>query len=158
MVTFVVVSVLFFVRPSTDVPRHDAAIVVLNGSGPRLDEGIALAKAGVAPWLVVSTSATSWLCPHPIPGVHIVCFEPHPSTTQGEARFAGALARAHHWHRIVVVASTPQVSRARFRVSRCYQGTIQMVGVVPGGFWSWLYGIVYEWGATAKALVLQPSC
>lgn len=151
-------SALFFVWPATAVPRHADAIVVLNGGGPRLQEGVALASAGVAPWLVVSVSSTGWLCPPPIPHVHIDCFEPHPATTQGEARFAGKLARQHHWRRMVVVASTPQVSRARLRVERCYSGTIDMVGVSPGGIGRWLYGIVYEWGASFKAIVLQPSC
>ena len=151
-------TVVAFVRPATDVPAHADAVVVLDGSGPRLAEGVALASAGVAPVLVVSTSSTGWLCPRLPPSVTVICITPDPLSTQGEARFIGAEAKAAGWHRIVVVSSTPQVSRAEIRVARCYPGTIDMVGVSPGGLGSWLYGIAYEWAASFKALFVQPGC
>jgi len=64
----------------------------------------------------------------------------------------------NRWHRVIVVMPTTQATRARLRIGRCYPGQVLEVGVQPAGFWAWVRGIVYEWGALAKALVLQPSC
>lgn len=44
-------TAVFFVWPSTNAPRRSDAIVVLGGSGPRLQKGLALARAGYAPYL-----------------------------------------------------------------------------------------------------------
>lgn len=154
----VAVSAVTFVWPSTQSPGRADAIVVLNGGGPRLETGLELASAGVAPVLVVSKAPGPLGCPQPVRHVRVLCFSPHPATTEGEARYVGALARARRWHRIVVVVTTPQVSRARLRVERCYPGTVAMVGVSPGGLGAWLYDVAYEWGAMFKALVLQRGC
>jgi len=137
------VSGVTFVWPNTQSPAR---------------AGLELASAGVAPVLVVSKAPGPLGCPQPVRHVRVRCFSPHPATTQGEARYVGALARARHWRRIVVVVSTPQVSRARLRIERCYPGTVAMVAVSPGGLGAWLYDVAYEWGAMFKALVLQPGC
>ena len=82
---------------------------------------------------------------------------PDPATTQGEAEFIGRLARNYHWQSIAVVAITPQDSRARLRVERCFAGRVYMVGA-PIRMATWPYQIAYEWGALFKALVLYRSC
>ncbi len=79
-------------------------------------------------------------------------------TTQGEARAIGHLATVHHWDRVIVVMPTTQATRARLRIGRCYPGQVLEVGVPAPGFWAWVRGIVYEWPALIKALVLQPTC
>jgi len=43
-------------------------------------------------------------------------------------------------------------------IGRCYPGQVLEVAAPPAGFWAWVRGIVSEWGAPAKALVLQPGC
>jgi hypothetical protein len=90
--------------------------------------------------------------------VRVLCFHATPQTTQGEARSIASLAKVHQWHRIIVVAPTSQVTRARLRVTRCYTGQVLMDGVSTGTVWQWAYAIAYEWGALAKALVLQRGC
>jgi hypothetical protein len=54
--------------------------------------------------------------------VHVICFDPNPATTTGEAEFVGRLARKYHWQSIALVTITPQDSRARLRVERCFKG------------------------------------
>ncbi len=84
------------------------------------------------------------------PTANVVCFAAEPQTTQGEARSIQQLASAHHWKRIIVVMPIPQASRARLRIGRCYSGQVLEVGVEPQGFWDWVRGIVYEWGAMCQ--------
>ena len=39
-------------------------------------------------------------------GVRLICFNPSPGTTQGEAEFVGRLARKYYWHSVAVVTIT----------------------------------------------------
>ena len=159
IVALVVGSVVLFIEPATNVPARSNAVIVLAGgnNGARIAKGISLVRAGYAPRLFVSAPGHRD-CPRSLPSVSITCFNPNPSTTQGEARYASALADRHHWRQIIVVSGTQQVTRARIRFDRCYQGSILMVPADPGGVANWVYGVVYEWGALAKALVLQRGC
>jgi hypothetical protein len=53
------------------------------------------------------------------------------------------------------VMLTPQATRARLRIGRCYPGQALEVGVSTRGFWPGAYQIVYQLAAAlAKALVL----
>lgn len=158
VIVFAVLTFALFIRPATNLPRRAGAVVVLGDAGSQqLDKGIALVRAGYAPNLVVSTP-TRYNCPGPIASVTVTCFAPNPATTQGEARFASALARRNHWSRIIVIPSTPQVSRARVRFGRCFSGAVLMDPADPAGFGVWAYDLVYEWGAMVKAFTLQRGC
>jgi uncharacterized SAM-binding protein YcdF (DUF218 family) len=150
-------SALLFVWPATNAPAKVDAIVVLGGAGDRIAKGIALARAQIAPVLVISESDTA-TCPRGFSRVRVICFQPNPDTTQGEAREAARLAARYHWSRLLVVSDTPQTTRARIRFDRCYHGRVLFAPVSPGGIVAWAHGIVYEWGALAKALVLQRGC
>ena len=88
----------------------------------------------------------------------MICFQPDPTTTRGEAEEIGRLARQHHWHSVIVVTSTYHVSRARLIVERCMPGTVLMVAA-PGkpSLEGWGYQFLYQTGGFAKAL-LHPSC
>jgi hypothetical protein len=97
-------------------------------------------------------------CPRQqVPGETLICFNPVPATTQGEAQFVGRLAEKYHWQSVAVVAITPQVSRARLRVERCFAGQVYVVAapIQPS---AWPYEIAYEWAASVKALVKQRGC
>jgi len=157
IVVFLALTAALFVFPSTNAPRRSDAIVVLGGSGPRLQKGLDLAHAGYAPYLVLSGYSRS-TCPTPPRGVKVICFLPHPDTTQGEAREVAKLARIHAWHQIIAVPGTPQTTRARIRLERCYSGTLLFDPASPGGFREWFDHVMYEWGALVKALTLQRGC
>ena len=141
------------------MPSRVDAIVMLDSPGRPLNVAVRLAARHRAPFLVVSqgTLASRDPCPDPVPGVTLICFNPEPPTTQGEAEFVGRLARNHHWHSIAVVAITPQDSRARLRVARCFPGRVYVV-TAPIRLSVWPYQIAYEWAALVKALVVQRGC
>ena len=154
LVAYAVVTVLVFVRPDLGSVRQPQAVVVLGGYGDRADQGIAVARADHIRTVALSTTP---LCPK-VARLHIDCFWPVPLSTQGEARFIATAARLHHWDRIVVVAGTTQVSRARLRIDRCYQGQVAFVGVDPDGFFGWIHDIAYDQAAMVKAVVWQRGC
>ena len=160
VVAFCALTLRFFVFPDLNTLARSDAIVVLGGTAGAGDEGITLAKHGYAPTIAFSVTPTL-PCGHSVahlPTERVLCFVPHPDTTQGEARWIAHMATLGHWHQIIVVMHTTQATRARLRIGRCYPGRVLEVGVTPSDLWDWVHGIIYEWGAVVKALVLQPSC
>ena len=138
-------------------------MVVLGGPNSNAPhEGVRLVEEGYAPTVAFSLApgvpCVAAAVKEVDPAVKTVCFYAEPQTTQGEARSIKRLAATYHWTRIIVVMPIPQASRARLRIGRCYSGQVLEVGVEPQGFWDWVRGIVYEWGAEFKAVVLQPTC
>ena len=159
LLVFCAATALLFIWPASGMPARVNAIVMLAGPGPRLNTALRLAREHRAPFLVVSRGHDGYggPCPPAVPRVKLICFDPVPATTQGEAEFAGRLARKYHWHSVALVTSTAQDSRARWRMKRCFAGHVYVVSVgVP--WMSWPGEIAYEWGATIKMLVLQRGC
>ena len=156
------VTTRWYVWPRQEpLPSHVNAIVMLDGPGDRLDTALDLAWAHEAPVIVISQGSNhgrrAGACAPKIPGVRVICFDPDPATTRGEAEYAGRLAARYHWRSLVVVAITPQDTVARLRVGRCFGGQVYLVNS-PLPAWEWPLMIVYEWGSTLKALLLQRTC
>lgn len=165
VVVFCVMTAVLFVYPDLNAPERSDAIVVLGGHGvPAFDKGVALARQGYAPRLVLSLQDWQNCGPYQqllvarLSKVHVSCFKANPQTTQGEARSIEQLAKRFHWTRVIVVVPTTQASRARLRIGRCYSGQVLEVAFSPQGIGQWLKEFAYEWGAMFKAVVLQPSC
>jgi hypothetical protein len=159
IVGFLLTTAKLYVFPKRDAPTPVDAIVMFAGSAGRLDLAVTLARNGYAPVLAISQPTPTDPCPpDTIPGVEVLCFHPKPLTTQGEARWTGATARARGWRSIIVITSTPQDTRARLRLSRCYDGGLRVMGVDPPNRPTWAYMVAYEWAATLKALTFQRSC
>jgi uncharacterized SAM-binding protein YcdF (DUF218 family) len=168
VVAWIVACLVLFVWPpaETGAPaRADAVVVLSGGLNGRLDPGLALMRDREARVLVVSGAfhGTHWkkarrLCS----GAYhvryrVLCPEPHPFSTQGEARMIARLARAHGWSRVVVVTSTFHVSRAHMLVRRCYDGSLWMVGThVP--WWQYPGDFVSETGKFVVQLTAQRGC
>lgn len=148
-----------FVWPPQGMPARVDAVVMLDGPGNTLSVAGRLAEQHRAPFLVISqgTLASRDPCPRPVSGVRTICFNPVPATTQGEAEFIGRLSRKYHWRSIAVVAITPQVTRARLRVGRCFPGRVYLVAARLTKS-TWPYQIAYEWASLVKALVIQRNC
>jgi len=148
-----------FVWPAQGMPPRVDAVVMLDGPGHALSVALRLAAQHRARYLVVSQGRpiAHDPCPSAPPGVTLICFNPRPASTQGEAELVGRLAQRYHWQSITIVAITPQASRARLRVERCFSGRVYVV-TAPIRFGTWPYQIAYEWGALAKALLIQRSC
>jgi uncharacterized SAM-binding protein YcdF (DUF218 family) len=124
-------AVLFVWPPRESGGRADAAVVLAGGRGPRLSEGLALVRKGIAPVLVVSDGwSPTWpeanrLCagrPAPVP---VVCFHPDPYSTHGEAEAFARLAAARGWRSVVVVSSRYHLVRARMLFERCFDGRVE---------------------------------
>ena len=159
LVLFLALTAVLFVWPATNVPQRVNAIVVLSGSpwSARWQRGLELARDGYAPVLV--RSDPSWSpCPRGPARVEVICFDPVPATTQGEAVDVARIAAKHRWHRLLVVTIVTQTTRARIRFERCYHGAVLFSAVNPRGAVGWLFNIAYEWGALGKALILQRGC
>ena len=158
---FVAATAHWFVWPQQGMPARVDAIVMLNGPGDRLDTALDLAWAHRAPMIVISRGSHYWghgsVCAPKIPNVKVICFDPNPATTRGEAEFAGRLARQYHWRSVVLVAVAPQDTVARMRFGRCFSGKIYVVNA-PMTVPQWFYEIAYQWGSTIKAVSLQRTC
>jgi uncharacterized SAM-binding protein YcdF (DUF218 family) len=152
-----------FIFPASGMPARVDAIVMMAGHGNRYSTALNLAYQHRARVLVISTGndhgpgGSIGPCGPPVPGVRVICFNPRPDTTQGEAEYAGRLARQYHWHSIALVTITPQDSRARLRMERCFSGHVYVMPA-PIRLRLWPYELAYEWGATIKALTINRSC
>jgi hypothetical protein len=136
-----------------------SAIVMLAGSGDRMPVALRLAREHQAPVLVVSQGNQGYggPCPPRPPRMKLICFDPDPADTRGEAEFVGRLARRYHWTSVVVVVTRPQATRARVLMERCFSGPVYVAtAALPPG--SWPYQVAYGWGALAKALVVHRAC
>jgi uncharacterized SAM-binding protein YcdF (DUF218 family) len=156
---FVAASCALFVWPSVNRPQRADAVVSLDGPGEqaRAQEAIKLVEEGYAPVLVFSQGAYySTQCPR-VAHVKVVCFEPRPGRTIGEVEFVARYAKAHGWHKLIVVPGHAQTTRARLLMKRCFTGRIIMVPA-PTSWSSLPYDVLYEWGALTKALVWDRSC
>lgn len=109
VIVFCAVTARLFVWPDRGTPGTVSAIVMLDGPGDTLGVASRLAAQHRAPFLVLSlgTPASGYSCPRPEPRVTVICFNPRPATTQGEAEFVGRLARKYQWRSVAVVAITP---------------------------------------------------
>lgn len=154
-----------YVRPRLDRLRHADAVFVLGGyEYDRYPYGMSLAAAGWAPNLVISNphgSNDEWLdgyCRKPHPELTLHCFVPDPNTTRGEAHELRRLATEHGWRTVIVVTFLPQISRARFILSKCFDGDLIMVASpTPVPPLRWIYEYAYQTAGYVRA-VLQPSC
>lgn len=140
------------------------AVVMFGGAGPRFQLAVALVEGGVSDTLVVSNpndpdpqgyTAFGVFCAGPH-DYETICFDPEPRTTRGESRFVAELAEARRWDRVVIVTTEDQASRARLLTERCWDGDVD-VAVVDTDL-NRAGRVVYEWGATARALLLRRSC
>jgi uncharacterized SAM-binding protein YcdF (DUF218 family) len=159
LVAFGLATALLFVWPPQGAPDPASAIVMLQGNGNRLQAALQLAREHRAPVLVISRGRDGYggPCVPAMPGVKVICFDPSPANTRGEAEFVGQLARENHWRSVILVTSRPQDRRARLLVGRCFSGSVYVSAAsVPLG--EWPYAVAYEWGALAKALVTNQSC
>ena len=159
IVVLCAISAYLFVFPTMGMPARVDAIVMLAGPGDRLAVATRLAREHRAPVLVVSLGWQGYggPCAPAMPGVKVICFDPNPGNTRGEAEFAGQLAKRYGWRSVVLVTTPTQDTRARLIVNRCFSGSIYVV-TTSLSWGDWPYQVTYGWGALLKALVLQRAC
>jgi uncharacterized SAM-binding protein YcdF (DUF218 family) len=148
-----------FVYPKSDPTTQSDLIVVLGGNQDRVRVRTALELGNQYPTSTLLMSVYPGDCARLTAGTKakIVCFQPKPFTTQGEARYATAYAKAHGSKSMLVIVTADQLSRARIRFERCWKGTLA-VHAVDAPLRSVLHQLPYENAAMAKALIWQRSC
>jgi uncharacterized SAM-binding protein YcdF (DUF218 family) len=159
LVVAVAATARLFVWPETTHTSNVDAVVVFGAAvDERLAKGLQLVDGGLAPVLVLSAPDGTEFCTHR-PNVRVICFEPDPFTTRGEARAVGRLARARAWKRVALVTSTYHATRARLLLDRCYAGEIDVVAAEPReGFRTRIAKILHEWGGLAYAVAAARGC
>jgi hypothetical protein len=138
---------------------HVSGIVMFAGADDRLDVAIQLAEENRAPVLIVSQGHEGYSgpCPKLATHVQVMCFDPVPSDTRGEAEFAASFAKRNHWTSVVLVTGRLQDTRARLLMSRCFSGPIYVV-TASLRWYEWPSQLAYESGALFKALALHTAC
>jgi uncharacterized SAM-binding protein YcdF (DUF218 family) len=161
-----VLTARYVVWPDSDEPgRADGLAVLAGGGTERLREAVRLMEAGVAPVLLVSHGRQEgWteanrLCDGELP-FEVICFDPVPDRTQGEARAVGRLARERGWDSLVVVTSRYHIERAAMLMRRCFGGEVRGVGArpdSPGGLPS-IRNVAREWVGYVHAFLIERDC
>lgn len=161
LAAWVIASFFLIEDPAVDQPKQSDAVVVLAPAVTtgRLDYATKLVSEGYGPVLAISTPVgLSGNPPAEICGAkrpyRVICFEPEPATTQGEARAIERLSDENGWQHITVVTDDSHVSRARTLIARCYSRDLDMAAVEPDlSPINWAYRFVYESAAFVKAAV-----
>lgn len=165
VVFLALVGLPLFVFPVVaDDPKRVDVIMVLGGRQDGREEyAISLAEQGFAKTVLVSDPYTrpdtymEAVCDTPH-SVRVICFDPQPRTTRGEARFLRDEARRNDWRSAMVVTFSPHVTRSDFIVSRCFTGDLVMVDYrerLPLSYWAWMYA--YQTAGFVRA-AFQSGC
>lgn len=123
-------GIFLFVAPVGDPRRQADVLLVLAPPGDRLGYAEALMEQGYAETLAISVpfgknDPASALCDEQR-AYSIVCFNPDPVTTQGEARALRGLANEHGWTTANVVTDRSHIQRATVILKRCYEGDLSV--------------------------------
>jgi uncharacterized SAM-binding protein YcdF (DUF218 family) len=165
-----IAGIFLYVTPPADEPQHADVLFVLGPPDQRMVYAEQLMQQGYAPTLAVSSPVgkdgkyEAAICTANRP-YRIICFNPDPFTTQGEARALSDLSQRYGWQSANVLTAQFHVTRARVIVSRCYAGDLRMIAdrrklplvsaSKPTN--SWAYQYVYQTAAFVKAAV-HPDC
>ncbi|MXP20106.1 YdcF family protein [Gordonia sp. HNM0687] len=157
-----------FTRDHQDPLRPADAIVVLGGEHDgREDYGLELAADGYADTVLISDPYRPYkrseqdlmnrVCDAGTDSIEVICFEPHPSTTRGEAMFVQHMATARGWRSVIVVSWRYHLVRARYIFGQCSDREVVMRSV-PRSYaqsWrDWAYTYAYQYGGLMKATAL----
>lgn len=165
-----VAGVFLYVAPPDDEPEHADVLFVLGPPDQRIGYAEQLMQQGYAPTLAVSSPVgkdgrfEAGICSAHRP-YRIICFNPDPVTTQGEARALKNLSAQYGWKSANVLTAQFHVTRARVIVSRCYGGDLHLVADRMGlplisltnPTYSWAYQYLYQTAAFVK-VAIHPDC
>ncbi|WP_192378545.1 YdcF family protein [Rhodococcus rhodochrous] len=153
-------SLKFIVWPRMDSPHEADAIAVVAGAHDGREQyALNLAKAGLADVVLLSNpygpddSLMNDFC-GAAQDVRILCFDPAPSTTRGEATAIATTAKSEGWKTIMVVTYRPHVSRVRYEMAKRFDGEVTVVAVprsIPESRWPYAY--LREMGGFTKTVL-----
>ena len=159
-----ILATILVTRPRIDPVQPVDAVYVIGPAEYRLEYARQLMADDVAPTLLVTVSV------NPVTGEvytkdfcdpadwEVICLQPEPYTTAGEAGELARLAAERGWDHVAVVTETAHVARTRLWMERCVPARVSV--------WAspetrtprqWVWAIAYQSGAWLKAQ-LQRSC
>jgi uncharacterized SAM-binding protein YcdF (DUF218 family) len=163
----VVVTAVVLVSSASTMPRRvDAVVVLAGGRGERLAHARTLVREGRTRTLVISHGygwpAARALCRRGVyERAQVVCFEPQPDTTKGEAIAVRRLATSRGWRSIAVVTSTYHMRRSLWLTRRCSPSDVSVSSSPARPLWSspgtWA-AVIREEGALLKSLAVDRRC
>ncbi|MDN4490675.1 ElyC/SanA/YdcF family protein [Demequina sp. SYSU T00068] len=157
--------------PASDEPRAvDAVYVIGPPTGTRMALAEQMIADGLADTLVVSLveddateraamERAAELCDAPDAwGFTVLCSQPEPFTTRGEARWMRELVESYGWESVAVITIRPHLTRTRVITERCWDGDIAYIdsgeSLAP---WYWAYQLAYQTAGFVK-VALQDGC
>ncbi|WP_172465446.1 YdcF family protein [Arthrobacter sp. Hiyo1] len=170
MIVWAVVGIFLYVAPPADQPKHADVLFVLGPPDQRIGYAEQLMQQGYSPTIAVSSPIgkdgkfEAGICTAQRP-YRIICFNPDPFTTQGEARELKNLSDQYGWKSANVLTAQFHVTRARVIVSRCYGGDLHMIAQhrslplvsLSRPTSSWAYQYLYQTAAFVK-VAIHPDC
>jgi hypothetical protein len=122
LVLTLVLAIVPFLFPRSDLPFEQGPVVALGGNPARavtaadiVEDPAARRPLLLSAWQETDSRATGLRCQ----AEGITCVDPVPVITYGEARVVGELARQHGWTQVTVVTSEHHVTRSRLLFERC---------------------------------------
>ena len=167
---FLGATIRLFVSPSAvaidDLEPADAVVMFAGGTGERLDAVFAVMEQDVADTLVLPNGTVpGWrrgnrLCSGEADvDFRVICPDPHPDNTRGEAQTIARIAAEEGWDSIISVTSNYHVVRADLRLSRCFDGRIQRVSAGHNRSRGAALSLIgHEWLGLVQARVFQRGC
>lgn len=157
---------LVVVPETRPVPGDTDAVVLLSaGEAESFVTAERVMPRGDADLLVVSRTDRTELppqwpgCGTRADGYDIVCVEPVPATTRGEARTIAQMAAEEGWEAITLLTPTHHVSRARMLFERCVNARIEVVDASPElGSLGWVRAAAGELVALARDGLILRGC
>lgn len=156
----IVGGVYFWQPPKPDLAaaRPADSVVALAGGPNRLQSSLNLVGEGVAPTLIVSNPspetddlAKSTCDGQGVPAnVEVVCFDPSPATTEGEAVGVAGIARDLGLTDIIVVTNGSHSHRAGFIFRRCTDAHVRIYPVSGLRLESFFVQLAREIGGMVK--------
>jgi DUF218 domain len=160
MVAFAAATARLFIWPPTAAPRHADAVVVFGGRSKRerIPTALRLMNRGLARTLVITAPPPRGDICADRKRFEVLCLVPKPFDTRGDARTVASLARRRRWRSLVLVTSTYHLTRAHMLLSRCYRGTVYVVGARPPASLDWAEQIAHEWGGLVYDWAFDRGC
>ncbi len=165
-----IAGIFLYVAPPADEPQHADVLFVLGPPDQRMAYAEQLMQQGYAPTLAVSSPVgkdgrfAAKVCGAQR-SYRIICFNPDPFTTQGEAQALKKLSAQYGWKSADVLTVQFHVTRARVIMGRCYGGELHMVAErrslplisLTSRTGSWAYQYLYQTAAFVK-VAIHPEC
>jgi uncharacterized SAM-binding protein YcdF (DUF218 family) len=152
-----------FVFPSSDEPFAGGPVVALGGNEARVERAAGIVETSTSERALVLSAGSieageelGIACDPPA----VLCVQPRPNNTFGEARMISAMVAVHGWDEVTVVTDPFHLTRSRLLFRRCLDVPVRVVASdtdapFPGGR---LARVARELASATASFVVQRDC